>query len=791
MFRWLVLCLVLCAGAFALVALATGAFNSQPGGPGEQAAAPPGPAVAGPELVQPPPNDGLGRGGAIVLTGAYLSVIEEEAVPSQRDGIILVIGTDEPADPENRGAVLAPIHVPFLVLEIDGKDATSPVDPKKLPPESEWLFLIPAAGSSFKEAAGPARLGKYWEDYKKSTAKVYHRWHEGDPLEPHKVEVAFEQKFFHKLSVGDWVNKDQLLALVDPTIQVNDVSSKMAKMEAAEADYTAAIQTKLEAVRRASQAEFLKTKGQGYISEDDYQAALLNRGRYIEEEKSKDAARKVAAQELSAALSILKLHEVRSSIAGVIKGIYKHPGESVRSLESAHDSGAPTEVMKIQNPARLRVEAQADQQDAQNLFPGMSVVVEPTRPVGPEAVLSGHHAEVTCVAVSRVGQNGKKLIVSGSEDNNARFWDWTAAQPLVGILDHHAGVLAVACTGPKAEANLALTGDRDGVGRLIDLDHLLPAPAPVAPTGDAAEPPVAPAPPIKLSERHKGPITCVAFSPDGNICATGGEDRAIRLWNAKDGKLLHTLYAAHKAAVTSLQFAKEEGEGKTLQLVSAGGDQTLVVWNLDKLATKAPTQTAIVRHRSGDVAQLGVSSDGRHMLFDYGPELRVLSLDSRESEGVIQSSAAGANFTTMALFSPDGAMVLTTTAANGRLQLWRTPGRSAADGQGRAAELRQLVSKYGVTCAAFDPDEKQPAFAVTGTRDSFVLVWPLPKEDEVLARPRETKLTLVDRALDAGARQMRVWAELDNPDWRKPTGLTPGGTATIVAPPRAATADGR
>ena len=572
--------------------------------------------------------------------------------------------------------------------------------------------------------------------------KFYVRWKEGDPLLPKQVQVVFERKVFHKLSEGDWVKKDQLVALVDPTVQVNDVSSKVAKMETAESDWLAAIKTKEEAIRRAQASELLWSKGKGFISEDTYRADLLNRDRYIEEEKGKDAARKVANEDLAASLSILKQHHIEASISGVVKVIYKHHGESVKNLDP---------IMQIQNPEKLRVEGLADWQDAQNLATGMRVMIEPTRPTPPVAILSGHQQEVTCVAVSPTLKNGKKLILSGSEDGEVRFWDsdLTAKEPQVARLDHHTGVLAVVCTGPKSARHLALTGDRNGVGRIIDLDRLLPAPA--AASGRRRS--EVQAMPVKLSDRHHGPITCVAFSPDGAYCATGGEDRAIRLWNTSDGKLIHTLVAAHKAAVTSVQFAQEKG--KVLQLVSAGGDNTLHVWNLEKV--DAPTPTPVLTHRSGDVAHLGVSSDGKYVLFDHGSEIRVLSLADRQIEGVIQSSSAATNFTTMALFAPDGNTVLTNSASEGRLQLWRTPGRLAVDGQDRAAELRQFVRVEGgtATCAAFDPDEKQPAFVVTGSRDNSVMVWPMPKTTEILAKPRETTLTLVERSLDNGSRQVR------------------------------------
>jgi hypothetical protein len=131
--------------------------------------------------------------------------------------------------------------------------------------------------------------------------------------------------------------------------------------------------------------------------------------------------------------------------------------------------------------------------------------------------------------------------------------------------------------------------------------------------------------------------------------------------------------------------------------------------------------------------------------------------------------------------------VLTNNASEGLIQLWRAPQRQASDAEivpGRAAELRQYVWDSGAAaCAAFAPDAP---FAVTGTRDNAVLVWALPPRDangELIEKPAQAKLTLVEESLDSSARQVRVWAELPNEEARTPCkGLNPGGTATVVVP---------
>jgi WD40 repeat protein len=305
----------------------------------------------------------------------------------------------------------------------------------------------------------------------------------------------------------------------------------------------------------------------------------------------------------------------------------------------------------------------------------------------------------------------------------------------------------VACTPPGTKEQLCLTGAADGSARLWNL------------AGKGSQPL------RRLEGEHRGAINCVAFTPDGRFCVTGGDDREIILWETASGKEHYRFPAAdnHRGAITSLQFTPQG------RLISAGRDNTLRIWQVGQKGARLENK---VEQRSGDVTTLGVSPDGVQMLFDQGRELRLLSVPGGRLDSSLRNVSGATNFTTFALFSPDGQLVLTAGPSD-HAQLWRAPTRTV-----RGYELRQLrYAGSPATSAAFGQlfeNGKEQTFVVTGHKDGKVLVYEVPGREEIdrrLVAPLQ-----YDDSVETSARQMRVWVLVPNVGRR----LKHGDTATMA-----------
>jgi len=87
-------------------------------------------------------------------------------------------------------------------------------------------------------------------------------------------------------------------------------------------------------------------------------------------------------------------------------------------------------------------------------------------------------------------------------------------------------------------------------------------------------------------EGHRGPLTSVAYSPDGKHLASADTNREIIVWDTASKQLKVNGWVFHTARVNSIAWSPDN-----VHLASGGLDQNLIVWNVTN-----PTSRIIIKN---------------------------------------------------------------------------------------------------------------------------------------------------------------------------------------------------
>lgn len=168
-----------------------------------------------------------------------------------------------------------------------------------------------------------------------------------------------------------------------------------------------------------------------------------------------------------------------------------------------------------------------------------------------------------------------------------------------------------------------------------------------------------PQPHLDISAGHSTPVISVAFSPDGQVLATGGMDGMVKLWEVRTGSLLQNLRTT-AYGINALAFSPD---GKLLAAGTLLG--RVLVWD----AQTGISRKTIAGHASS-VSSVAFSPDGG--LLASGSDDKTIKLWDA-STGVLRQTLTGhTGGVTSVAFSSDG-KTLASGGYDKAVRLWDVP----------------------------------------------------------------------------------------------------------------------
>jgi len=200
---------------------------------------------------------------------------------------------------------------------------------------------------------------------------------------------------------------------------------------------------------------------------------------------------------------------------------------------------------------------------------------------------------------------------------------------------------------------------------------------------------------------HINTVWSLAFSPDSQILASCGNDRAIKLWDLRTGELIRIIPDAHTGAIWSVAI-DPSGD----KLISGSSDRTIKVWDLN---TGKLLRT--LRGHTDAIRTLAVSPDDKYIVSGSSDRtIKVWDLNT----GVLLRTLTGHTDTVRAVaISPNGYTIVSGGTDN-LVRVWNlNTGQLLSTLQGHTSR---------VIAIAMSPDGNTIA---SGGSDNSIRLWNL------------------------------------------------------------------
>ena len=203
---------------------------------------------------------------------------------------------------------------------------------------------------------------------------------------------------------------------------------------------------------------------------------------------------------------------------------------------------------------------------------------------------------------------------------------------------------------------------------------------------------------IKTLRKHSDGVEYVIWSPDGKYLASGSLDNTVIIWDAKSGKELQTL-EGHSDDVNSVSWSPD---GR--YLASASKDKTIVIWN----ANSGEEIHTLYGH-SDDVNSVSWSPDGKYLASgSWDKTVIIWDVELKKEIQTLRAHLAGVESVS---WSYDG-KYLASGSNDNNIIIWDANSRE---------EIQTLEEHYNyVEFVSWSPDGK---YLASSGADNIVIIW--------------------------------------------------------------------
>lgn len=200
-----------------------------------------------------------------------------------------------------------------------------------------------------------------------------------------------------------------------------------------------------------------------------------------------------------------------------------------------------------------------------------------------------------------------------------------------------------------------------------------------------------------FEQLHHRMISCISTSKEGDMIATGGADRSVRLWRLLKNTLEHhATFIAHSGAILSLDISA------ALSIVVSGSeDRTVVVWDCGS----EPKMLHILDNHKGPVLSVSVNPICGYITTLTSFELRLYNINGSLLASVnfldtmtrLNNSKPTFKLTGRTVLAPpagewqDDAVVAVTGHETGHVLLWKLHATTVEDENTTCHIRRELI----------------------------------------------------------------------------------------------------